>query len=547
MTNRITRSKHNSKLTRRQFIERVSATGLAMSSGLISSGCNREKIMLPPSTPVETEDDIPALIIGSGFGGAVTALRLGEAGIRTMVLEQGKRWDMPAPFSSHFSADGRSAWLKNKTIAPFGPEFRIQRHTGVLDRIDYPNIKVFRGTAVGGGSIVYGGVSVEPPEELFYKVFPREVSYQELRPYYDRVREMLSVSTVPTDIEKQPHHTSARVFTEQAMNAGFEVVSVGQATNWDVIRSEIAGTLPSSAIIGEVMYGSNSGYKNSLDKNYLPMAEATGSVTIHPLHRVIDITQAASGKYVVFVERIDETGKVLYTKEITTTYLFFAAGSIGTTKLLVKARETKSLPNLNEHVGKGWGTNGSILFSCFVNQPTGQWQGAPIIKSVFDPENPHTPAAIKSAFAGIGVDRHFLLHYLMGLDTERGEFAYNPVNQKAELMWPAHGHARAAAAAVDFAERLNAVNGGTLGGIEGLPFPFPAVQSDITYTPLGGVVIGEACDFYGRVHGYPRMYVMDSALLPGSCATASPSLTIAALAERNIQTLLTEDFTSTQI
>lgn len=503
------------------------------------------RILLPTATPPETEEDVPALIIGSGFGGAVTALRLGEAGIRTMVLEQGKRWDMPAPFSPHFPADGRSAWLKNKTIAPFGPESRIPRYTRVLDRIDYPNIKVFRGTAVGGGSISYGGVSIEPPEELFYKVFPREVSYQELRPYYDRVREVLSVSTVPADIEKQPHHISARVFTEQAMNAGFEVVSVGQATNWDVIRSEIAGMTQPSAIIGEVMYGSNSGYKNSLDTNYLPMAEATGSVTIHPLHRVSDITQAASGKYVVSVERIDETGKVLYTKEITTTYLFFGAGSIGTTELLLKARETKSLPNLNEQVGKGWGTNGSILFSCFVNQPTGQWQGAPIIKSVFDAENPHTPASIKSAFAGIGVDRHFLLHYLMGLDTERGEFAYNPVNQKAELMWPAHGMARAAAAAVDFAERLNDVNGGTLGGIEGLPFPFPAVQSDVTYTPLGGMVIGEACDFYGRVHGYPRMYVMDSALLPGSCATASPSLTIAALAERNIETLLAEDVITT--
>ena len=56
--------------------------------------------------------------------------------------------------------------------------------------------------------------------------------------------------------------------------------------------------------------------------------------------------------------------------------------------------------------------------------------------------------------------------------------------------------------------------------------------------------MGKACDLYGRVHGYPKMYVMDGSILPGSCATANPSLTIAALAERNIETLLREDFTA---
>ena len=184
--------------------------------------------LLPTATPTETEDDVPALIIGSGFGGAVTALRLGESGIRTMVLEQGRRWQSTsAPFSRNLPPDGRSTWLRNKTILPFGPEFSIQKYTGVLDRVDYPNMKVYRGIAVGGGSIVYGGISIEPPEELFYEVFPRGVSYQELHPYYDRVRDMLGISTVPADIEKASHYEYARVFAKHAANAGLEAISIG--------------------------------------------------------------------------------------------------------------------------------------------------------------------------------------------------------------------------------------------------------------------------------------------------------------------------------
>ena len=535
-----------SKLTRRQFIKQSAMAGLAIGSSVGLTGCDPMDILLPSTPPIETEDDIPALIIGSGFGGAVTALRLGESGIRTMVLEQGRRWsDTPAPFSRNIPPDGRSTWLRRKTILPFGPQFPIRKYTGVLDRVDYPNMKVYRGTAVGGGSIVYGGISIEPPEDLFYKVFPQGISYQELHPYYDHVRDMLSISTVPADIEKAPHYEYARVFAEQASNAGLEVTSLGQATDWDIIRSEIAGTSPPSAIIGEAFYGNNSGCKNSLDKNYLPMAEATGYVTIHPLHRVVNITQDKSGKYAVTVENIDESGKVLKTKEITTTSLFFAAGSIGTTELLLKARHTQSLSNLNEEVGKGWGPNGNVLFSRAVLELTGTMQGGPVITTCSHYGNTHTPESIESIFFPTGIDCSCLLQLLIGLDTERGEFSYDPIHNKAQLIWAATGNAKATRAAEDFAARMNAANGGTLGVTEGVPFPVPEVSSDFTYQPLGGMVMGKACDLYGRVHGYPRMYVMDGSLLPGSCATANPSLTIAALAERNIQRILTDDLAKT--
>lgn len=528
-------------ITRRQFIERVSAAGLALSNSFTLSGCDPLKIISPPSHPIE-EDEVPALIIGSGFGGAVTALRLGEAGIPTLILEQGKRYSGLAAFSHSLPPDGRSTWLRTETILPFGPALPIEKYVGVLDRVDYQGMHVYRGTAVGGGSIIYGGISVEPPEDLFYDIFPREVSYAELQPYYERVRQMLRITTVPSDIEAQPYYDHASVFAEQAANAGLEATSVGQATDWDVIRAEIAGTVPPSAIRGEAFYGDNSGWKNSLDRNYLPLAEATGYVKIHPLHRVTDITQETDGKYAVTVEQIDETGQVVHTKKIATTFLFFGAGSVGTTELLVKAREMGSLPNLNQNVGTGWGTNGNVLFTRVVDALTGKMQGAPVIKTILDYQNRATPAGIELLFFPIGIDCGCLLHLMLALDTERGHFVYDAATNRAELVWPVGGNDQAVNATIDFAERMNAANGGALGSPEGVPFAPPALQEEFTYHPLGGMVMGKACDMYGRVEGYSRMYVMDGALLPGSCATANPSLTIAALAERNIENILAADF-----
>ena len=538
-------------LTRRQFIEKfsaLSALGLTIGSGFGLSGCELEDLLSPPTLPIGTPDDVPALIIGSGFGGAVTALRLGQAGIRTIVLEQGKRWPTAlAPFSPSFPPDGRSTWLRTETILPFGPVLPINKHTGVLDRVDYDNMQVYRGTAVGGGSIVYGGITVQPPEDLFYEIFPRGISYQELETHYATVRHMLRVTTVPAEIEAQRYYDYVRVFTEHGTAAGLESIPVGQATDWDVIRAEIEGTVPPSATIGEMLYGNNSGSKNTLDQNYLPMAEATGFVTIHPLHRVTDIIQENSGRYGVTVEQIDESGNVVQTKKITTTSLFLAAGSIGTTELLVKAREFDRLPNLSEEVGQGWGPNGNVMFMRAVEELTGQMQGGPPIKVILDYNNRESPSAIESVFFPIGLECSCLLHHLLALDTERGSFSYNAATHTVELTWPAGGNDQAIRAAMDFAERMNAANGGSLGSAPGVPFQVSEILDRFTYHPLGGMVMGKACDLYGRVHGYPNMYVMDGALLPGSCATANPSLTIAALAERNIEAILRTDFTSTPV
>ena len=161
-------------MTRRHFLEVILAAGGSIGSGIALSGCDTPlEILSPPSIPIETEDDIPALIIGSGFGGAVTALRLGEAGIRTMVLEQGRRWDSAsAPFSRTLPPDGRSTWLRRKTVLPFGPSLPIRKYTGVLDRVDYANGRSIE-AQLSVADPLYTVASPPNRLKLFYQIFPR--------------------------------------------------------------------------------------------------------------------------------------------------------------------------------------------------------------------------------------------------------------------------------------------------------------------------------------------------------------------------------------
>lgn len=122
-------------------------------------------------------------MIGSGFGGAVSALRMTEAGLDTIMLEMGKHYevtDTHRPFSTTFAPDGRSVWLRNKTILPYGPSFPIQeKGLGVLDRVDYDNMKVYRGTCLGGGSVVYGAMLPQANPLLWDNEFP-DIDYSEM-------------------------------------------------------------------------------------------------------------------------------------------------------------------------------------------------------------------------------------------------------------------------------------------------------------------------------------------------------------------------------
>ena len=128
------------KYTRREF---AALSTLASLGFLMPSGCKKENQEDPPNYS-------QAIVIGTGFGGAVTAYRLGLAGIQTTVLERGKRWPIDPggdTFSGNYPTDKRSTWLKTESANPLPFNSQFDKYTGVLERVDFQNINVYAGAA----------------------------------------------------------------------------------------------------------------------------------------------------------------------------------------------------------------------------------------------------------------------------------------------------------------------------------------------------------------------------------------------------------------
>ncbi len=349
---------------------------------------------------------------------------------------------------------------------------------------------------------------------------------------------MMNAQIIPNDLYNLSFYQYSQVAKAHAENAGLDTVFFHSTYDWDVIREEIDGTIARSALIGETIYGNNNGCKQSLDRNYIPLAEATGNVTIHELHQVKNIGLDSDNRYYVEVERIDEYGNVLETTTLITDYLFMAAGSIGTTRLLVKAREKSTLPDLNGEVGQGWGSNGNTMAArSELTEDTGHTQSAPPIIVMEDHNNPILPTSVEAAYLPLGFECHCLIELAVSIDTtNRGHFEYDAGNDEVDLIWPIDGNEQAKLAHEDFIQRMNDANG----GVAGHSF-MPQTTTGFTYHPLGGATIGEACDYYGRVKGYEKLYVIDGAMMPGANGV-NPALMISAMAERNIERIIAEDF-----
>ena len=498
------------------------------------------------------DETIKAVIIGSGFGGAVAALRLGQAGVKTIVLERGRRWPLTPDqntFTTVRNPDGRSTWLSPKTV--IFDEVPIDVYTGVLERKDENGISVLCGAGVGGGSLVYNGVTYQPSRELFYRSFPTWIDYDELdRVYYPRVRSMLKASPLPQDILATTYYRSTRVFLEQATVAGISNRLVDMAIDWDIVRQEINGTKIPSAIVGEYLYGINSGAKNSLDRNYLAQAEQTGFVEILPLHVATAITEVPEQGYRVSYNQINESGEIVASKFINCRHLFLAAGSMGTSKLLVKAKATGALRRLNNYVGQGWGNDGDSLGSRSGLPPTNPGQGGPGAGLVEHFDNPLGPISLIN-YPLWNAPEGTLLSLAMGIPSDSGSFNYDAATDSVKLIWPTGSLGnkkllKNIAFTYKTLDRRNTTVANqpqtevTLGSHRLQNRLTSEASATITAHPLGGAILGKVCDLYGRVVGYQGLYVVDGALIPGSTGCANPSLTIAAIAERCMDRIIAD-------
>ncbi|MFD3513366.1 GMC oxidoreductase [Streptomyces sp. NPDC058657] len=535
-------------VSRRRFIAGTgSLLGAVALSGPLSAATARAAVASPGV--LQPGERIPALVIGTGYGGSVTALRLARAGIPVHMVEMGMAWEGPGSdgkiFANTTTPDYRSFWLRTRTKQPlsnflgFPLDKDVPKHTGILDAEEFPGITVYQGRGVGGGSLVNGGMAVTPRRERFGAVLPSVNADEMYRTYYPRANAGLGVTDVdPAWWDAAACYQYARVGRKHAERSGFPFVFVPNVYDWDYMEREAAGEVPRSALAGEVLYGNNHG-KKSLQKTYLAAARATGRVVISPLHKVTSVRPSPEGTgYAVMVEQLDTTGAVTATKAVTAERVFFAAGSVGTSKLLTRLKATGALPRLNDEIGKGWGDNGNIM----CGRANHMWDATGKLQSSMP------TAAIDNweaggAFAEVaplptGIETYASLYLTITNNPHRAQFSWNAAAGRVDLSWQTAWKQPGIDATRTIFDKINKKEG-TIYRTD-LFGSYKIWGDHLTYHPLGGAVLNRATDNYGRLHGHPGLYVMDGSLIPGN-AGVNPFVTITALAERNIERILAED------
>ncbi|MBO1332873.1 GMC oxidoreductase [Streptomyces sp. VRA16 Mangrove soil] len=531
-------------LTRRGFLVGTSSLlGAATLTGRAAAAQPRTA-----TAAVADGAHVPALVVGTGYGGSVAALRLAEAGVDVQMVEMGMAWDTPGSdgkiFANTTQPDYRSFWLRTRTRQPisnflgFPIDKDVPRHTGILDAEEFAGIVVYQGRGVGGGSLVNGGMAVTPKRENFAAILPSVDPAEMYDTYYPRANAGLGTGTIdPAWFDTTDCYQYARVGRKQAQRSGFPFVFVPDVYDWDYMEQEAAGTVPKSALAGEILYGNNYG-KKTLQKTYLARAKATGRVVISALHKVTSVTPAAGGGYTVRIDQLDTTGATTATKEITADRVFFAAGSVGTSKLLTRLKATGALPALNDEIGKGWGDNGNVMCgrANHLWDPTGALQAS-------IPTGGIDNWAAGGAFAEVaplptGIETYASFYLSITKTPHRAQFTYNPTTGGVDLDWQKAWKQTSIDAAKTIFDKINATEG-TIYRTD-LFGTYKIWGDHLTYHPLGGAVLNKATDNYGRLQGYSGLYVIDGALIPGN-TSVNPFVTITALAERNIARIVATD------
>ena len=311
--------------------------------------------------------DYDVVVIGSGFGGSVAALRLTEKGYRVAVLEAGQRFDDPsrdAPADRH-RALPRNSWHTRRYLwAPALRAFGIQR-IHLLRGEKGARVLVLAGAGVGGGSLVYANTLYEPPPPFYADPQWGHITdwRDELAPHYDQAKRMLGVTVNPTmtPADKAVRNVAVRMGRAETFRLTPVGVYFGERPGEQAADPYFGGAGPRRAACtecGSCMTGCRSGAKNMLTENYLYLAERAGARVI-PMTTVTAVRPQAAGGYQVDVVT---TGRVpRRPRTLTAGQVVVAAGTYGTQKLLHRMKATGTLPHLSGRLGALTRTNSEAI------------------------------------------------------------------------------------------------------------------------------------------------------------------------------------------
>ena len=516
--------------------------------------------------------DYDWLIVGSGFGGSVSALRLSEKGYRVAVLEAGRR------HADHEYA--ASTWNLRRFL--WAPALGLR---GIFRLTPFKDIFIASGAAVGGGSAVYANTLYRAKSAFFENPQWNGLAdwAAELRPHYEEAERMLGVQTVPfgTDGQELLKAVAGQFGVEDTFTRTPVGVFFGKAGE-EVPDPYFGGAGPARTgctRCGACMVGCRVGAKNTLLKNYLWFAERQGA-TVLAEHAVVDVRPigAADGSngYEVTTER-PGAWFLKRRRAFTARGVVFAGGALGTGELLATLKHGGSLPNISDRLGELVRTNSeSILAVTLPDDRLKPWADVAISASIHPDPDTH----IEFCTYGKGGDfMTFLLAPLTGNGTRLTrplmllrEIARHPL-RFVKGRWPFGWSKRTLIVlvmqssdnAMAFRARRRWFGRGWAIGTEQDPEkPNPTfipkaneaaeflarhtggiAQSGVleatmniptTAHILGGAVIGAdasrgVVDVNNRVFGYRNMLICDGAAMPGNPGV-NPSLTITALAER---------------
>ena len=536
--------------------------------------------MRRPSGRVRDGETYDFVVVGSGFGGSVAALRLTEKGYRVLVLEAGKR----------FRADDfpKTNWnLRRYLWLPVLGCYGIQRLTLLKD------VLVLSGAGVGGGSLVYANTLLAPHDEVFSSgAWPRGADWKaRLAPHYATARRLLGVTQTP------------RVWAGDEALAAF-AREVGRADSFT--RTEVAvlfGDSPGAEVgdpffggqgpprstcttCGGCMVGCRFNAKNTLDKNYLFFAEKLGAEVV-PETAVTLIEPDGEGGYLVRARRttgLPPRGR----RTLRARGVVLAAGAIGTTDLLLRCREAGALPNLAPALGQRVRTNSEVLCGATARRGGVDYcEGIAIASSFYASADTHLEVVrypkgsdfmsflatlqtgpgtrLTRPLRWLGVCARHPLDFLRSLNPfgwarrsvillvmQTIENSIRLVHRR-HWYWPLRRRigSRRDPGQPPIPSYIPAANQAaravakTIGG-----FPASALNEALLDIPMTAHILGGACmgsspddgvvDECNRVFGHPGLWVVDGASVPANLGV-NPSLTITAIAEHAMSAIPPKD------